>query len=53
MRILKLVSDVVRDSNYKVLAASTGSLALEESRNYKAEIYVSSYPISRRPPCLE
>jgi hypothetical protein len=53
MRILTLVSDVVRDSNYKALAASTGSLALEESRNYKAEMYISFYPISRWPPCLE
>jgi two-component system cell cycle sensor histidine kinase/response regulator CckA len=37
-RILELVSEVMRDGNYKVLTASSGSLALEESRNYKGEI---------------
>lgn len=37
-RILKLVSEVMRDGNHKVLTASSGSLALEESRNYKGEI---------------
>jgi two-component system cell cycle sensor histidine kinase/response regulator CckA len=38
--VLRFVSGVLIDSNYNVLRASSGSLGLQQSRNFKSEIHL-------------
>jgi two-component system cell cycle sensor histidine kinase/response regulator CckA len=38
--VLRFVSGVLVDSNYNVLRASSGSLGLQQSRNFKSEIHL-------------
>src|ERR1700679_1670995 len=37
-KILQFVSGILVDCNYKVLTAASGSLGLQEARNFKGEI---------------
>jgi DNA-binding NtrC family response regulator len=38
--VLRFVSGVLTDTNYNVLRASSGSLGLQQARNYKSEIHL-------------
>jgi len=37
-KVLNLVSTILRDGDYKVITAISGSLALEQAKNYKGDI---------------